>query len=113
MSTLNTVVYLNHGADHLYGFNTGAQLHESARFDLELAEHLPTAALTGTALEIVFEQLNIDEPEEDWAIAYRDAGRRSLSVGDVVVIAETAWACCPVGWEHITTDELRAAITAT
>jgi hypothetical protein len=63
-----------------------------------------------TSYELVFEQLNIDSPECAWALRYRGARHRSLSVGDVVVIGEAPWACCAAGWKRITTDDLHAAL---
>ncbi|UVK59879.1 hypothetical protein SEA_ALEEMILY_139 [Gordonia phage Aleemily] len=44
------------------------------------------------------------------AVAYRERGLRSLSVGDVVVVGETAWACEPLGWKrvHLTAEQVTA-----
>ena len=56
--------------------------------------------------------LNVDHADTDWALRYRLAGYRSLSVGDVVTLAETAWACAPCGWTQLTTDQLSAALQA-
>jgi hypothetical protein len=115
MPHISTVVYLNDGDGNFLGFNTfaPARLREAARFDLELLDHIPTRYAAPGALEIVFEQLNIPHPQQVWAIAYRRAGHRSLSVGDVVALGETACACASVGWTPISTDELRAALAAT
>jgi hypothetical protein len=65
--------------------------------------------LADAALELIFEQLNIDVPEHDWAIAYREAGHRSFSIGDVAVVGETAFAC-DSGWTRISADDLAAAL---
>lgn len=112
MPNITTVVYLNDGDDHFSGFNryAPAKLREAARFDLEILDHVPTQHVIPGALEIVFEQLNIPSPHHSWAIAYRRAGQRSLSVGDVVVIGETAWACASSGWDLLTADQLHAAL---
>jgi len=83
MPTLVTTVYLNHGPDNFFGLNPCARLRQAARFDLTLAEHLRGEHLAHAALELIFEQLNIDVPEHPWAIQHRQAGHRSLSVGDV------------------------------
>ena len=40
MTTLAATVYLNHGPDNFFGFNTTAQLRQAAQFDLTLADHL-------------------------------------------------------------------------
>ena len=55
----------------------------------------------GVLLEHVFDQLNVDEPAEEWARDYRTRRNRSLSKGDVVVFGETAWSCESVGWKQI------------
>ncbi|MBV8350253.1 MAG: hypothetical protein JOZ49_22895 [Mycolicibacterium sp.] len=111
MTTLAVTVYLNHGPDRFFGFSRDdAQLRQAAQFDLTLADHLSGHHLADGALEVIFEQLNIDVPEHPWAIAYRQAGHRSFSVGDVAVVAETAFACGMVGWTRISTDDLAAAL---
>lgn len=115
MAHITTTVYLNQAEGHLLGFNlySPAHLRPAANFDLELVDGAPADLAVRGALEIVFEQLNIDHPQHAWAQHYRLAGHRNLCVGDVIVLAETAWACAPVGWTPITADKLRAAIVAT
>lgn len=111
MTTLHTTVYLNNAHARFFGFNeTTAQLGMAESFDLELPEHLTGSAVVDAALDVVFEQLNIDEPEHIWALRYRLAGHRSLSVGDVVVTGETAWAVAPIGWKPVSADTLTAGI---
>ena len=110
MPTLTATVYLNDGPDNFFGFSRTAHLRQAAQFDLTLSEHLHGRHLAKAALEVIFEQLNIDVPEHEWATAYRHAGNRSFSVGDVAVVGETAFACDPVGWTVIAADELAAAI---
>jgi hypothetical protein len=111
MTALPTTVYLNHAPSHLRGFGVAgpADLHAAASFTLELAGQPHREAITA-ALETVFEQLNIDEPTSTCGRGYRTTGLRSLSVGDVVVIGETAWACASSGWDLLTADQLHAAI---
>jgi hypothetical protein len=110
VTTLHTPVYLNHAHARLFGFNeTTAQLRMAESFDLELPEHLTGSAVVEAALDVVFEQLSIDEPEHIWALRYRLAGHRSLSVGDVVVIGDTAWVVAPIGWKPISAATLSAA----
>lgn len=58
-------------------------------------------------LELVFRQLNVDDPTAQWAKDYRADRRRSLSVGDVVVIGEVAYACESVGWKQVSLDQQR------
>jgi hypothetical protein len=108
---LITTVYLNEGNDQTHGFGelAPAKLAAAAGFALTITGQ-PCAEQVKTALETVFEQLNIDDPDQLWAINYRLAGNRSLSVGDVVVTGETAWACAPSGWDLLTADQLHDAI---
>lgn len=111
MSELIATVYLNTADASFLGFNriSPARLAAAAGFALPVDGPV-TEAATKAALETIFEQLNIDEPTAPWAIKYRLARHRSLSVGDVVALGETAWACASVGWDRVTTDDLRAAL---
>ena len=110
---LTAAVYLNDGDGQiLFGFTDDARLREAARFDITLGSGLADDAAIVGALETIFTQLNVDHPDTDWALRYRLAGYRSLSVGDVVTLAETAWACAPCGWTQLTTDQLSAALQA-
>lgn len=112
MTHISTVVYLNDGHAQFFGFNkfAPAQLRETARFDLEILDDVPAQHVIPGALEIIFEQLNIDRPQQPWAIAYRHAGQRSLSVGDVVVLGETAWVCAEVGWTWLGAGDMQAVL---
>ena len=66
-------------------------------------------SFAASAAEQAFTTLNVDHPL-DWA-------HRSMSVGDVVVVAETALLCGDAGWERIdssqllTSQEVPAAVT--
>ena len=62
---------------------------------------LPACGSMQRLLEIVWHQLNVDEPKAQWAIEYRRRRNRSLSVGDVVAIGEQAWAVGPTSWDAI------------
>jgi hypothetical protein len=62
---------------------------------------LPACGDVHRLLEIVFEQLNIDEPKALWATEYRNHRNRSLSVGDVVVVGEQAWGVDRFGWTPV------------
>jgi hypothetical protein len=111
MYELVTTVYLNNA--HLQSLGFGhfepAKLYAAAGFSLTVAGQ-PSTEQVKAALELVFEQLNIDDPDQPWALTYRLAGHRSLSVGDVVVIGETAWACEASGWDLLTAEQLHAAL---
>ncbi len=111
MSELIATVYLNQARASFRGFNRDepARLAVAAGFSLPV-DGPATEDATKAALETVFEQLNIGDPTQPWAIKYRLAGHRSLSVGDVVALGESAWACAAAGWDRITTDDLRDAI---
>lgn len=52
-------------------------------------------------LNQAFMELNRDDPKSGWAKKYRDRGMRSLSVGDVVVVGESAYACEKIGWRTV------------
>ena len=111
MPNITTVVYLNDGDDHFSGFNRYAPPNcAKPPGSTSKSSSRAYPARDPGALEIVFEQLNIPSPHHSWAIAYRRAGQRSLSVGDVVVIGETAWACASSGWDLLTADQLHAAL---
>ena len=108
---LITTVYLNEPASQLAGFGKlgPAKLYAAASFTLAVSGP-PNAEQIRAALEKVFEQLNIDDPDQAWAIKYQRAGHRNFSVGDVVVVGETAWACAESDWDLLTGDQLHDAI---
>lgn len=105
MPNLTAKVYLNESRDSFFGFNreSPAELKLAAVFGMDTDD-------AERALETVFTELNTDCPTQPWAREYRADRNRSLSVGDVVVLGETAWACASAGWDRISSDELRAAI---
>ncbi|QEN17626.1 hypothetical protein ACRDU6_00445 (plasmid) [Mycolicibacterium sp. ELW1] len=109
---LTTTVYLNDAEASFLGFNRAApaRLRAAATFNLAIPTGTrPHQTAIGAALEHIFDELNC-EPTASWAVGWRHAGHRSLSVGDVVVIGETAWAVASVGWNPVSADELAAAI---
>lgn len=104
-----TTVYLNEGPGHFDGFHAEpAELYAAGSFALTLPDRPHQDDVTA-ALNTVFRELNMD-PTTEWAQQYRRAGHRSLSVGDVIVIGETAWACASFGWKLISADDLSDAI---
>lgn len=109
-------VYLNEGPDHIFGFRhefaNSPALQLAAEFDLT-AVHITSREDVRAVLATVFEQLNIGGDlvaATEWTAAYRSAGHRSLSVGDVVVLGESAFAVAEFGFEPISTAELVEAI---
>ncbi|UOW93377.1 hypothetical protein SEA_LABELLE_51 [Mycobacterium phage Labelle] len=106
-------IYLNDGEDHFFGFhNKFANRPELTMVhSLETTDDFDGVLTEEKIFEIlawVFYEFNIGESQH--AKAYRAKLLRSLSVGDVVVVGETAWACESIGWKRLTTDELQAAI---
>ena len=109
----SVALYLNESRDSILGFN-------SAAAELRLAACFPIPAPTDraaamTALEDIYVQLNVggDLVEAlDYTVDYRAAGNRSLSVGDVVVIGETAFAVARFGFDTISSADLSTARTA-
>lgn len=66
-------------------------------------------------LERAFYEFNVGE--DDLAAAYRARRLRSLSVGDVLILAsesegEGAWSCQMAGWAPVPTGELRVVAAA-
>jgi hypothetical protein len=55
-------------------------------------------------LEMIFAQLNVGEPEQQWAQAVKMAGHRSLSVGDVIQLGEMAYAVANSGFKPVSID---------
>ncbi|TXI65331.1 hypothetical protein [Mycolicibacterium mageritense] len=100
---IRTVVYLNDSPGHFFGYEEGHTLTEVAEFalDADLTAQISEYGVPAAALGVVFRELNIDDPTADWAIKYRDDRNRSLSVGDVVVLGETAWAVAGCGWTKV------------
>ncbi len=96
----------NTGFGSFFGYEDGDPLVRV--FDLRVEAEQPTAAA-----EVVFAiansypgELVCDPRYAEEVAAYRAAGLRSLSVGDVVVVRddagdETSWACLPTGWTRL------------
>lgn len=115
--TTTIKVFLNEGEDNFFGFvndfANAPALRLAAEFDLVLPSVRLIDGKPLDVLERVFEQLNIGGdlvPAEPWTDAYRAAGNRSLSVGDVVVVGEAAFAVGSYGWDAVPTGDLVAAI---
>lgn len=113
--TTDTADFLHY---KMHGTLAPRSVAQAAAFPIDLSPRsdtgaaLPPAAQQQAileALERIFDELN-EEPRERWAHDYRAAGNRSLSVGDVVVLGETAWVVAPVGYERLSTDDLATAI---
>ncbi len=109
----SVAVYLNESRDSILGFNSAsAELRLAACFTIRTPADARAAV---EALEGIYVQLNIggDLVEAlDYTEGYRAAGNRSLSVGDVVVIGEAAFAVARFGFEPTSAAALSAALTA-
>lgn len=101
-------IFLNEGKGHFFGFKAFSdvpELHKAYEFEIsEMFSRPITEHIIMKTLEWCFEEFNVGGT--DYAHEYRARGNRSLSVGDVVVVGEAAYACENVGWKRITTDEL-------
>lgn len=105
------VVYLNDSRDSMLGFDpTTAQLHPATRFTLPA----PTDSQAMRAmLESIYLQLNVGGDivtATAYTERYRSEGNRSLSVGDVVVIGETAFAVARFGFDTVSSAALSTAL---
>lgn len=107
MITFPIKIYLNDGEDHFYGFrNTFANKPELTMvYSFETSFPAPNMHMI---LDWCFHEFNVGTGEH--AKVYRDKQLRSLSVGDVVVVGETAWACESLGWSPVSSEELSNAI---
>lgn len=95
-------VWLNEapdGLNFLRGYRYGDKMRLATEYYTDIALVSDSAI---PALEQAFRELNVDYPSQDWAQEYRQRRNRSLSVGDVVVIGEQAWACDSFGWTRVT-----------
>jgi hypothetical protein len=109
--TVKIKIYLNDGEDHFFGFvNDFANNPELTMvYSFDISEMFPgVLADVPAVLAWCFQEFNVGEGKH--AQEYRSRWLRSLSVGDVVVVGETAWACGHVGWTKITTEQLNNAI---
>lgn len=110
-------IYLNDGEDHFFGFTNVfanspelTMVHEFEITETELAwVHTIQWHAMVRILDWVYQELNVGE-DTKVAKDYRAKRLRSLSVGDVVVAGENAWAVAPCGWDMITTEQLNNAI---
>lgn len=107
-------VYLNESRDSFFGFaNKFSDPELVLSHEFEMEDRLAYAngqTASPDGLHIIFWQLNVDQPTESWSLEWRVKKLRSLSVGDVVVLGESAWACESIGWRKISAQELLDAI---
>lgn len=88
------------GLNFLYGYRHGDPMQLALEFYTDATKLEPGTPIS--ILEQAFHELNVDEPQARWAQDYRRDRNRSLSVGDVVVVGESAYACASVGWQSVT-----------
>ena len=101
-------IWLNEGEDHFFGFwNEFAncpKLKDAYQFDYDFGD-----VKINDILNTLFEEFNVGGLIGQEA-TYRVGRNRSLSVGDVVVVGETAWAVMDCGFAMVPTDQFVAAI---
>ena len=109
-------VYLNDGEDSFFGFKnkfgTPDLLRLAATFEVDERVTGDPVDNVYLILESVYEQLNIGGdmiPAADYTVEYRANRNRSLSVGDVVAVGESAFAVGSFGWDKISTADLLSA----
>lgn len=92
-------------------FYNGPDLGPVAKLDLHTELFIVKADLLDDALELAYVAANADPDPDSWAERYRDAGRRSLSVGDVLFIYTPddepvrAVQVMPIGFDRVGTVE--------
>lgn len=109
---MRVAIYLNEATRRerwLDGYAEGDQMRKAIEFDLDVGWFGSAVA------DWAFHQFNVahehlfDRTHEHlatapcaWgdrlALAYRFAGNRSLSIGDIVVVEGVRYACAPDGW---------------
>lgn len=110
-------VFLNTATDgagrplgRIDGYQSGHQLQEVISLTVPLQEGDEAGLTQGRALAVlehVFHLLNVGHdpafvsPPDPVALQYRAAGNRSLSVGDVVMLADCAFSVDSVGFSQI------------
>lgn len=97
----NVTVKILHNTHPNKTYANGDPMEQVLTFD----SPFPACGHVKMLLQIVFRQLNIDDPSIDWAWRYRAQGHRSLTVGDVVIINEKAWTVDPRGWREVIVHE--------
>lgn len=66
---------------------------------MELTVTFPACGHMECLLRQLLSELTTDAPSEPWAVQYRRDYQRSLYVGDVVTVGETAWKLTESGWQ--------------
>jgi hypothetical protein len=86
----------------VHGYRPGHLLVPVDKFDVDS----PSENL----LDDLFRLFNVGDdpdfgPPDEHALAYRQRGNRSLSVGDVIQVNDHWWSCESHGWNHIETPD--------
>lgn len=90
-------------------FYNGPDLGPVAKLALHTELFIAKADLLDDALELAYVAANADPAPGSWAERYRDAGRRSLSVGDVLFVYTAdhqpvrAVQVMPIGFDRVAT----------
>lgn len=67
----------------------------------EFQVEFPACGHMECLLAKLMQELTTADPNEKWAIKYRQDYHRAPRVGDAVVIGETAWVLEPSGWAQV------------
>jgi hypothetical protein len=113
MHGVAVAIYVNDGEDRFFfGYQEGDPLSRAITFTLDedLVTDVTAQGVPRRALEFIFEQLNVDAPTEPWAVQWRQDRHPSMSVGDVVIFGETAYALSRRdGWLRVCLDAKQIA----
>ncbi|OHU47302.1 hypothetical protein BKG82_27000 [Mycobacteroides chelonae] len=97
---LTVAIYLNDAPESRALDLSIAQFRKAVTFDVMV----PAGEFWGEMYqlrEMVFEQLTVDAPEQEWARRYRAAGNRSFAIGDAVNVGQQTWIVTPSGWYEV------------
>ncbi|QXN74357.1 hypothetical protein SEA_CAFASSO_142 [Gordonia phage Cafasso] len=96
---LTVVIYHNRSRDNFRGYQDDHRLVRV--FDYQTKLRSPEAICEHAFMVFNAPEETLEIDDFLLAVGYRERELRSLSVGDVVVIGETAWACDRIGWKHV------------
>ena len=97
--TMTVTIYHNTDRYSFCGYQDGHRLVRVFDYPTALTDPAAICSHAFVVFNAPEEVLEIDDFFT--AATYRDRGLRSLSVGDVVVVGETAWACERIGWRSV------------
>lgn len=104
-------IWHNESPDHYFGYEYGHRLIEV--FAYRLGNRFTDLA----SCDLAYHLFNVGHDPEfgephPFAMAYRMAGHRSLSVGDVVQVDSRFYACESSGWRVLENSEMAETVEA-